>query len=141
MKPGPRCSKTTATQRQLLLALVLALALIATACGGSQRPTVSEWRDPWNEALAVIPDIGILTGEGAEAACGVGLAALRTLRGDLEPTPDAVLDDVVNEWANSAEAALFECPPTGDQSYEATFATMARLEAEVAAVLEIDSDG
>ncbi len=72
--------------------------------------------------------------------CGHALGVLRSERPDLLPAPDPALDVAVEEWVVIAEDAMFECPPSSHeiadlaQAYE----ELARLEAEVNAVLELD---
>jgi hypothetical protein len=86
-------------------------------------PTLDELGDP--------PDRDI---------CGHALGILRAERPDLLPAPDPALDVAVEEWVLIAEDAMFECPPSSHeiadlaQAYE----ELARLEAEVNAVLSID---
>lgn len=111
------------------------MALLLTACA-AEPPTFAEWESVWNEARAALPDY---TGDPIpEEECTAALVALRTLAPDLESTPDASLDGVVDQWLDIAEEAMFECPPrqSGTASFEEAYAEMRLLEGEVAAVLD-----
>jgi hypothetical protein len=67
---------------------------------------------------------------------------VRSESGDLFPTPDLAIDDVVTDWVRIAEDLLFECPPASQRvpSLEYAYGELARLEAEVATVLAIDTE-
>jgi hypothetical protein len=72
--------------------------------------------------------------------CGDALAELRAIQPELFPTPDLALDETVTQWVSIAEDAMFECPPSSARipTLADAYAELARLEAEVAAVLDID---
>jgi len=125
---------------------VIMLALLLASCGGSERPSVDEWKPTWTAIVAGLPQPETLTGDGGEAdraVCTDTLSMLRSSKADLAPTPDLAIDDVVDEWFQIAEDAFFECPPRGVEidSFSEAYGELDRLEAEVAVVLDIDDAG
>ena len=121
------------------LVVVTALLLLA-ACTGSDRPSTEEWQPVWQAASDAMPTLEELGDPPDSDICGHALGILRAERPDLLPAPDPALDVAVEEWVIIAEDAMFECPPSSHeiadlaQAYE----ELARLEAEVNAVLDID---
>lgn len=125
---------------RLLALLVVSVALTFSACGGSSRPSASQWESVWEGATGSVPAISELGDPPDRDICGHALGALRSLRPDLFPTPDLALEGVVEEWVTIAEDAMFECPPASHEVPNLVYAyeELARLEAEVDAVLAID---
>lgn len=117
-----------------------ALVLLA-ACGGADRPSVAEWQPVWDGAIAAIPTAEELGEPPDRAICSGTLGFLRSTEGDLLPTPDDAIDEPVREWFEVAKNAFFECPPTSSPNpgMDYAYGQLARLEAEVAAVVAIDS--
>lgn len=70
-----------------------------------------------------------------------GLGVLRSEAAGLTSTPDLEIDDVVTDWLKIAENTVYECPPSNQTIPNVEFAynELARLEAEVAVVLAIDT--
>lgn len=122
-----------------LTALLTALTLLP-ACGGSDRPAVDTWSARWDEAVASIPTMAQLGSPPDKELCESVLTYLRETRNDLLPTPDRAIDDVVTLWIRIAEDAFFECPPRGTEipDFAYAYGELARLQAEVEAVLELD---
>jgi hypothetical protein len=75
---------------------LLAVGLIVAACSSST-PTISEWEDDWNAAMALIPDQSFLDDDPGEV-CQAVLVSLREAEADLFPTPDELTDDTVRVW-------------------------------------------
>lgn len=87
-----------------------AVALVAVAgCGGSDRPSVTEWSERWNDAQAFVPSEQELVEEGG-AYCDQLLGQLRTELPDLTPTPSASIDPVLAAWIDHLRTLAFECP-------------------------------
>jgi hypothetical protein len=65
---------------------------------------------------------------------------IRSNREELFPTPDLAIDNTVTDWVEIAEDAFFECPPNNEQigSFFEAFEELARLQAEIEVVLEMD---
>lgn len=122
------------------MALALILFLMLPACTDRNRPTVEDWQPKWRAALAVLPDPSAIGVEPDGALCNETLAALRSIRPELTPTPDRAIDDAVQEWFQIAEDAFFECPPRSGPigSFVDAYDELFRLEAEVNLVLGID---
>ena len=104
---------------------------------------MEDWEATWDDTTAVIPSLTSLGDPPDREACGHVLGLLRSLRADVFPTPDMVFDEVVKEWVAIAEDAMFECPPSSREIPSLTYAyeELARLEAEVAAVLSVVPSG
>lgn len=118
--------------------LVLLLSLLAISCTES-RPEAGAWESEWNQVRGLIPEIDSVQSNLAEEECEHVLASLREEKDSLFPTPDPAIDDAVTLWVETAESAFFECPPSGGiQGFEGAYATLQRLESEVAAVLGLD---
>lgn len=126
------------TKARAALAIALLLSLLTGACTSTVRPELLAWEDTWATARAVVPTIEVLRGEDTSDVCNRALGRLRELREELLPTPDEVLDVTVDEWLGVAEGMLFECPPVNDPDYSTSFATLSRIEAEIALVIDID---
>jgi hypothetical protein len=126
-----------------LRAIVLAgLALVVfTSCSGESRPSVEEWHPTWEAVVGSFPSASTLGTPPDHAVCSHALGVLRSTSGDLSPTPDLAIDDVVAEWLQIAENALYECPPSSQTipSLEYAYGELARLQAEVDVVLVIDA--
>jgi len=125
------------------LAALLALCLVAfAACGRSERPTVTDWEPTWKTTTAAVPSLVALGSPPDRAVCGHALGVLRSLQSDLFPTPDLAVDDAVREWVAIAEDAMFECPPSSRDlpDLATAYEELARLEAEVAAAIDVDVD-
>jgi hypothetical protein len=115
------------------------LLMVVAACSGS-RPTVDEWQPSWDQLIGGIPTSAELGRPPDRSLCTEGLGLVRSAQAGLFPTPDRAIDDAVNEWVSVAEDAFFECPPSSRAIPDMDFAygQLARLEAEITAVLEID---
>lgn len=123
------------------LAALLAIAvLMVSACTGGGRPAIEDWGPTWEDTRAVIPALASLGYPPDREVCGHTLGVLRSLQPDLFPTPDLAFDEAVKEWVTVAEDAMFECPPSSHKVPDLAYAyeELARLEAEVDAVLSID---
>ena len=125
-----------------MLAATLLVVLLVSACGGDDRPAVGEWQPIWEGILADFPAAAELGDPPDRSICTESLGVLRTTSSDLYPTPDPAIESVVDEWVRVAEQILFECAPStgGTPNLESEYAELARLEAEVAVVLSIDSN-
>jgi hypothetical protein len=125
-----------------IVAVVGLLSVLASACGGDDRPSVEAWVPGWNRIVEAIPTSEELGNPPERAVCSTALGVVRSESGDLFPTPDLVIDDVVADWIRIAEDLLFECPPASQRvpSLEYAYGELARLEAEIAAVLAIDTE-
>lgn len=123
--------------------VAIAVAILMGACTDQDRPAISDWQEDWRELLETMPAPAELGDPPSQAVCSTALGELRERRVGLVPTPDAAIDPVVEEWIRVAEAALFECPPSSEEipSLEQAYAELARLGAEVATVLRLDTDG
>lgn len=121
--------------------VALLIVFAASACSGDQRPTNEEWEPVWLEAVGGFPTMDELGDPPDPDECNDALVSLREVAPGLTPTPDVSLDDPVRNWVNLAEEIVFECPPdgTGVASLEEGYRELARLEAEVAAVLGMDT--
>lgn len=108
------------------------------ACGGEERPTVDAWTARWDEAVASIPRRAELGTPPDSEMCNSTLVYLREVRGDLVPTPDRAIDDVVTAWIRLAEDAFYECPPDSTEvpSFDFAYEELETLQAEVAAALD-----
>ncbi len=118
--------------------ILLGFVLVLGACRDASRPTGVEWQPTWDRAISLMPAT-----PPDRDTCSKALGDLRALQGDLFPTPDLAVDDVVQTWVSIAEDALFECPPSNEAipSFEFAIAELDKLEAEVAFILGIDSAG
>jgi len=127
----------------LALAIFLAVALSVAACSESDRPLASDWEQIWAETTDELPTPLELGDPLSRDLCGHALGALRSSRPNLFPTPDPALDAVVTEWVTVAEDAMFECPPSSHEipDLASAYEELARLEAEVDVVLDIDRVG
>jgi hypothetical protein len=134
-----------ATPRSLrrILAIGLLLSLIVVSCGGSDRPTVEEWRPVWTSYVAEVPTRAELGDPPDRTVCSTALGVLRERSGEVTPTPDQAIDGVVSEWISVAEDLLFECPPSSTKipDLEFAYAELFRLQSEIDVVLEIDEAG
>jgi hypothetical protein len=125
-----------------VLAATLVVVSLVSACGGDGRPSADEWRPIWEGVLADFPTAVELGDPPDRSICTVALGELRTTSSSLYPTPDVAIESVVDEWVRVAEQILFECAPSSGVAPDLTseYAELARLEAEVAVVLSIDSN-
>jgi hypothetical protein len=125
-----------------IVAVVGLLSVLVGACGGDARPSVEAWVPAWNRIVEAIPTPEELGNPPERAVCSTALGVVRSESGDLFPTPDLAIDDVVTDWVRIAEDLLFECPPASQRvpSLEYAYGELARLEAEVATVLAIDTE-
>jgi len=114
-------------------------AIALTSCS-TARPTVEEWQPTWDRVVSAIPNESIVGENPPRELCDETLAYLRDNRPALSPTPDLALDDTVKDWFDVAEDAFFECPPTSQQigSFSEAYSLLARLQAEVDLVLDLD---
>lgn len=121
--------------------VAIAGAILLGACSDQDRPAISDWQEDWRELRATMPPAEELGDPPSQTVCSSALGELRERRVGLVPTPDAAIDPVVEEWISVAETALFECPPSSEEipSLEQAYAALARLEAEVATVLRLDT--
>ncbi len=125
--------------RSLSVALVLT-ALTTVACGNLSRPSVTDWEPAWEAAVAGVPSQTALGNPPSRQLCDDAVAFLRASEEGLVPTPDRAIDATVEEWLDVAKDAFFECPPASSRmpDFAAVYSELARLEAEVAVVLEMD---
>jgi hypothetical protein len=126
-----------------LLTVLVALALVAFAvCSRSERPAVTDWEPTWEITTAAVPSLATLGSPPDRAVCGHALGVLRSVQSDLFPTPDLAIDEAVREWVAIAEDAMFECPPSSRDlpDLATAYEELARLEAEVAAAIDVDVD-
>lgn len=114
------------------LAIVVVIGISVAACG-SDRPDVAVWEATWAAAGVTVQTGRQFPRPIPDEVCEDVLAQLRDARPQLLPAPDRTLDRAVREWLQLAEDAFFECPP--DDGFEATFAELDRLRAEVDAAL------
>jgi len=122
------------------VAAPLALILILSSCSGGDRPAAPDWQPLWAGVTDALPSLTSLGDPPDRDICGPALGVLRASRPDVLPTPDLALDGVVTEWFTIAEDALFECPPSSHEipDLASAYEELARLQAEVDAVLRID---
>jgi hypothetical protein len=120
-----------------VLSVVAALAL--ASCADSGRPDMDDWAGNWAELTAAVPTVTQLGSPPDRSLCSRTLGQIRAGQRDLIPTPDLALDPVVREWFTVAEDAMFECPPSSSQfpDFEYSYQELARLEAEIEAVLAL----
>lgn len=124
-------------------ALAGVMLLLLAACSGESRPSVEEWQPIWESVVDGFPTAEELGDPPDRAVCSHALGVLRSVSSDLIPTPDLAIDDVVTDWLKIAEDMMFECPPSNQTipDLEYGYNELARLEAEVAVVLAIDTGG
>jgi hypothetical protein len=124
------------------VALTGVMVLLFTACSGESRPSVEEWQPTWQGVVTGFPTPEMLGEPPDHTVCSHALGVLRSESSDLIPTPDLAIDDVVTDWLKIAEDTVFECPPSNQTipNLEYAYGELARLEAEVAVVLAIDSE-
>jgi hypothetical protein len=126
-----------------LLALVVAVMLVVSACGGESRPSAVEWQAGWEEVQALVPDPVDLGVPPDKDLCGEAHVGIRYEAQQLVPTPDPIIDDAFQDWTEVATGMFFECPPhePGMQGFDEAYVELARFAAEVDAVLVIDLQG
>lgn len=122
------------------LVLVAVGSLVLTGCASDERPSPDEWQPVWLSMTNLMPSATELGDPPDRPTCSAALGEIRSARSELFPTPDAAIEPVVREWVRVAEDALFECPPSSSAlpDLAAVYADLARLEAEVSTVLQID---
>lgn len=120
--------------------MVVVVAGLVTASCSAGRPTVDEWQPTWERISSGIPIEATVGENPPRAVCSETLAFLRSNREELFPTPDLAIDDTVTDWVEIAEDAFFECPPSNEQigSFSEAYQELARLQAEIEVVLEMD---
>ena len=119
--------------------VIVALALLSSACANQSRPSVPDWLSSWETAAGALPPLGALEQDPAPEICNQTLASLRELRPTVTNTPDMVVDGAVQEWFQIAEGAFFECPPRSEAlaGFADAYAELGRLEREIEAALNI----
>ena len=124
-----------------VLALTGLMLALLVACSDDSRPSVAEWEPVWASVVDTFPSAAELGQPPDRKICSQSLGVLRSTSGDLTPTPDLAIDDVVTDWVRIAENTLFECPPANQEvpNLEYAYGELSRLQAEVDVVLEIDS--
>ncbi|MBT8207800.1 MAG: hypothetical protein KJO18_05975 [Acidimicrobiia bacterium] len=110
------------------------VVLLLSSCSAA-RPSWEVWDLTWATAQSAVPSASALVASGESGLCDSGLAQLRSIRSDLVPTPEPLLDETMNDWIETAEGALFACPPVNDESYEAAFAELDQLEAAIESLI------
>ena len=122
------------------IVVTIAVFAIALASCATTRPTVEEWQPSWDRVVAGIPAESVTGENPSRELCDTTLAFLRDTRPELSPTPDLAVDDTVKDWFDIAEDAFFECPPRSQQvgSFSDAYTLLARLQAEVDLVLDMD---
>jgi hypothetical protein len=101
------------------------------------RPSVELWQEAWNEIQAAVPDPGVIEVEESRKRCNKLLVATREFRGRLLPSPDAALDDSIEQWLELAGKIGFDCSPARGQvdTYRDDLRELAILAAEIDAGL------
>ncbi|MCL1692666.1 MAG: hypothetical protein M3096_03170 [Actinomycetia bacterium] len=123
------------------VAIIGVLLILLTACSGESRPTIEEWQPTWERVVDGFPSAEQLGEPPDREVCSHALGVLRSEAAGLTPTPDLAIDDVVTDWLKIAENTVYECPPSNQTipNLEYAYNELARLEAEVAVVLAIDT--
>ena len=134
----PARSKPFLGLRNIVVAI--AVFAIALASCATSRPTVEEWQPLWDRVVTGIPTESTTGENPSRELCDETLAFLRDSRPELSPTADLAVDDTVKDWFDIAEDAFFECPPRSQQvgSFSHAYTLLARLQAEVDLVLDMD---
>jgi hypothetical protein len=122
---------------------VLAALLIAAACGDTGRPELSEWEPVWESATSLMPLRTQLGDPPDREVCSRALGDLSAVVPELFPTPDIAIEGTVRDWVTIAEDAMYECPPSSAQlpDLDHAYGELARLEAEVDAVIIMEANG
>lgn len=129
---------TPSRHRLASAALLLVLALGATACGDDDgRPAAADWEPTWVAAQAELPEPAELD-DGADV-CDEALGALRASREELLPGPSRAVDERVGEWVARAEGLMLDCP--GGRERSEGFDDLRVLAAEIDAALAIAAEG
>jgi hypothetical protein len=123
------------------VAITGVMLLLLAACSGESRPSVEEWQPTWENVVDGFPSPEMLGDPPDHTVCSQALGELRSESVDLSPTPDLAIDDVVADWLKIAENMVYECPPSNQTipNLEYGYGELARLEAEIAVVLNIDA--
>ena len=126
---------------QASVAVIAVLALLVASCSKTERPSVEGWQPVWERMVQGFPTADELGDPPDHAVCSRELGSLRSASEEIHPTPDLAIDDVVDDWVTIAEDMLYECPPASQAipSLAYGYGELARLEAEVATVLDIDT--
>lgn len=143
MQPDPNDrGRVDGTPRRVLIVgswlVLIAVGLVSCT---PQRPSREEWRESWNRVQAVVPPAHELPRPPGHDTCSEVLGELRERAGELTPAPDEIIHDAAQAWVAHAESLFFDCFDNGEseQGIEEGYATLARLRAEVEAVL-VDRD-
>jgi hypothetical protein len=131
-----------ATSSTFILVCAMVLGLLVGGCA-DKRPDALDWEQGWRDATAMVPEQAALGSPPATELCARSLGSLRSVFGDLIPTPYLALDATVRTWLDIAQDAMFECPPSSADlpDMDAAYEELSRLEAEVASVLAENRGG
>lgn len=129
---------TREPRRTRVVVLVLIVLVGGVACGPADRPSVATWQETWQAAQRIVPPRETLRSPPRSQTCDRVVASLRSIRGELLPSPDPLVDERVNDWLSSAESVFFECFDAAGpgRSVETAYAHLERLRAEVETALD-----
>jgi hypothetical protein len=96
----------------LAMSIAVAVAIGSGGCERPERPGVEAWEAAWQHTAALLPDATAFRDGDPRVRCDETLAALRSARKGILPTPDAALDGAVRQWFDLAESAVYDCDPT-----------------------------
>lgn len=132
----PRATK--GPRRLSVVLLVLVVVVGGVACGRADRPAIAAWQETWETAQRIVPPPDTLQSPPRTETCDRVVASLRSIRGELLPSPDPLVDERVDDWLSSAESVFFECFDTAGpgRSVETAYAHLERLRAEVETALD-----
>lgn len=115
--------------RNPIPSLIIAAALLLTACGDDSRPRIDEWQARWESIRDLAPDAATIADEGTEV-CGTFLGEVREQRDELTPAPTEAAEEAFGAWAEEAETLGLECEG-GATDLDRQLARIDRLAARV----------
>lgn len=117
---------------------MVALAVLLVACGAG-RPALDAWEAEWESALGLIPPQESFASGSDQELCERTVGQLRAEM-QLAPAPNTDLEDAATRWRAFAESLFFECPLSEGEhiGWESGYTEMARLEAEVDALIDFE---
>lgn len=123
------------------IAVPVGLAILLAACGGSDRPALSEWQSQWESLVAAIPAESELGDPPDKDRCAETLGIIREAAPGLRVPPDMAADDAVSAWLTTSESAFFGCPPGSGEitSFSVAYEELERLEREINVALGLES--
>jgi hypothetical protein len=124
----------------------LAIALVAALVAGAaviwhfarpNRPGIADWEVSWRGARASLPDRDTLTkADDPRELCEQALGHVRAQEGALFPAPDDVIESAARSWSTAVLDLYTRCHTgSDDHELERAFAGVARIEAEIDALL------